>query len=72
MLLSIECVSSVLGYYESVWQAREAVQHNPMCMYGMLVSIGIISYRESLGTFWERLVASGCSVLNRLGTFECV
>ena len=32
-MLSFECVSSVLGYYESVWQAREAVQHNPICMY---------------------------------------
>ena len=44
-----ECVSSVLGSYESVRQAREAGQHNPVCMYGMYVSIGIITYWECLG-----------------------
>ena len=35
VLERFKCVSSALGSYGSIWQAREAGQHNPMCMYGM-------------------------------------
>ena len=41
VLEQFECVSSVLGSYGSVWQANEAGQHYPICMYGMQVSISI-------------------------------
>ena len=35
VLEPFECVSSALGSYGSVGQAREAGQHNRTCMYGM-------------------------------------
>ena len=35
VLEPFECVSSALGSYGSAWQAREAGQHNPICMHGM-------------------------------------
>ena len=35
VLESFECVSSALGPYVSVWQARQAGQPTPICLYGM-------------------------------------
>ena len=35
VLEPFECVSSAMMSYGSVWQAGDAGQHNPTCMYGM-------------------------------------
>ena len=60
-----ECVSSDLGSYGSVWQAREAGQHNPICMYSKHSLNSKLAV--SLGAFGERLEASGI-VSERFGS----
>ena len=35
VLEPFEWVSSTSGSYGSIWQAREAGRHNPICMHGM-------------------------------------
>ena len=35
VLEPFECASSAIMSYGRFWQARDAGQHNPICMYGM-------------------------------------